>query len=48
MKSSLPLGVKPMSPVGPACVGRWILGHRAAWAVVVVQSLSHVQLFTTV
>lgn len=47
MKSSLPLGIEPMSPVGPACVRRWILGHRAAGVAVVVQLLSHVQLFMT-
>lgn len=47
MKSSLPLGIEPTSPVGPACVGRWTLGHRATWAVVVVQLLIHVQFFMT-
>ena len=47
MKSSLPLEIEPTSPVDPTCVGRWTLGPRATWVVVVVQLLSHVQLFMT-
>lgn len=47
MKSSLPLEIEPTSLVDPTCVGRWTLGHRATWVVVVVQLLSHVQLFMT-